>query len=138
MYLSLRTENVDEEDCETGRTAFVIYMLRQDLIRCKQLLMRGANVNYRNLQNGLTPLHIAINASMSSRVIRFLIKNGANPHFEDLNGLDCCDKVAKMSRYQEFRVFRHQDCRKDQSLRIEFCQNTQSNNSHKYCEVHSL
>ena len=80
--------------------------------------MRGANVNHRNRKNGLTPLHIAIDKDMSSRIIRFLIKNGADPHYEDENGIDCCDKVSQKNRYLEFRVFRQQDCIKDQSLRI--------------------
>jgi len=34
MYLSLRVDNIDEPD-ETGKNTFVIYMLRQDTVRCK-------------------------------------------------------------------------------------------------------
>ena len=64
------------------------------MFRAQQLLMRGANVNFNN-KNGLTPLHIAVEHNVSSEVIDWLLQAGANPHIEDANGLDVCDKVCK-------------------------------------------
>jgi len=55
--------------------------------------MRGADINHCNKITGLTPLHMAIEARINSKVIKFLLVNGANPHIEDYNGLDCCDKA---------------------------------------------
>jgi hypothetical protein len=60
MYLSLRANDVDQEDPRTGRNVFSIYLTKKDLPRMKQLIMRGASVNYANKVTGLTPLHIAI------------------------------------------------------------------------------
>jgi hypothetical protein len=58
MYLSLRTKNVDLED-RKGLNIFSMYLLKEDKLRCMQLLMRDANVNHVN-KIGLTPLHVAI------------------------------------------------------------------------------
>lgn len=61
MYLSLRSTTVDLEDEKTGDNVFSIYLKRKppDLQRMKQLLMRGANVNFCGIRR-LTPLHQAI------------------------------------------------------------------------------
>lgn len=95
MYLSLRTKRIDQEDQE-GANVFVMYLLNQDILRCKQLIMRGADVNYSN-RDGLTPLHFAIENAVSrgitDRTVKFLLKAGANPHIEDINGEDCSDKA---------------------------------------------
>jgi ankyrin repeat protein len=93
MYLSLRTADVDVEDEATGQNVFSIYLMNKDLNRMKQLLMRGAEINYVNKKNGLTPLHFAIENNMNSKIVNFLLKQGANPHIEDFNGQDCCDKA---------------------------------------------
>ena len=57
MYLSLRTDDVNLEDSLTGLNVLTIYLLKPDLTRCQQLLMRGANVNYTTKREGLTSLH---------------------------------------------------------------------------------
>jgi len=93
MYLSLRTNDVDMEDKATGQNVFSIYLMKKDIGRMKQLLMRGADVNYVNCITGLTPLHQAIDAKLNSKIVNFLIKAGANLHIEDYKGLDCCDKA---------------------------------------------
>jgi ankyrin repeat protein len=61
------------------------------MARCKQLLKRGSKINYINTKNK-TPLHIAIEKQLPSKMIQFLLSFGANPHIEDGNKLDCCDK----------------------------------------------
>ena len=61
--------------------------------------MRGANINYVSKINGYTPLHFAIEANLSSKMINFLLKRGALLHIEDKNGIDCCDKAKKNKRY---------------------------------------
>lgn len=82
--------------------------------------MRGADVNYCSETSGMTPLHLAIENQLSSKIVRFLLKTGANPHQEDKEGRDCCDKVSGTDRYQEFRVFRKKECIDDPKLRVTF------------------
>lgn len=60
MYLSMRVSNVDIVDTETGRNVFFHYMMKQDIERMQQLIMRGADINFVNEVNGYTPLHRAI------------------------------------------------------------------------------
>ena len=60
--------------------------------------MRGSNVNHIN-RNGLTPLQIAIEHNVPRHLIEWLLDAGANPHIEDKNGLDCCDKVYQSGKY---------------------------------------
>lgn len=84
----------------------------------KQLLMRGADVNYVNKITGLTPLHQAIDAKLNSKIVNFLIKAGGNPHMEDFNGQDCCDKAQDIERYSKLRALTSRECENDQSLRI--------------------
>ena len=55
--------------------------------------MRGANINHVNNITGFTPLHTAIKANLESKVLKFLFSIGANPHIENYEGLDCCDKA---------------------------------------------
>lgn len=98
MYLSLRINNVNVEDWETGYTVLVLYILKENLFRTQQLIMRGANVNHHN-RKGFTPLHIAIERNVSRNVIEWLLDAGADPHIEDIKGLDCCDKVHKSGQY---------------------------------------
>ena len=100
MYLSLRSTTVDLEDEKSGDNVFSLYLKRPppDLQRMKQLLMRGANVNFCGIKK-LTPLHLAIDNQAPTKVIKFLLKQGANPHIEDTNGLDCCDKAQKIEMY---------------------------------------
>lgn len=91
MYLTLRSHNIDEEG-EDGFNVFLIYLEKGDLTICKQLLKRGANINYKN-KDSLTPLHIALKKSWPEKIIRFLLDFGANAHMEDRDGIDCCEKA---------------------------------------------
>ena len=78
----------------------------------KQLLMRGANINFVNPKNGWTPLHTAIEYNLSSKIIKFLISRGADIHALDFNGKDCCDKIAeKYKRYCHIQYFKDNSCR---------------------------
>jgi hypothetical protein len=38
-------------------------------------------------------------------MIKFLLNHGANPHIEDKEGLDCCDKGRMIRRYDKIKVF---------------------------------
>ena len=51
---------MDIVDTETGRNVFFHYMVKQDIERMQQLIMRGADINFVNEVNGYTPLHRAI------------------------------------------------------------------------------
>ena len=48
---------------------------------------------------------MAIENDMSIKMITFLIKLGANPHIEDRNGKDCCDKVKDKKEYKGIKIF---------------------------------
>ena len=61
--------------------------------------MRGADINFVNLNNGFTPLHRAIVNNLDLKIIRFLIKSGAYLHSEDHYGIDCCDKANLKEKY---------------------------------------
>lgn len=93
MYLSLRTDDVNQEDSYTGLNILSMYILKEDYIRCQQLLMRGANVNYATKAHGKTALHHVIERGMSLDVVRWLLKAGADPHIEDSDGFDSCDRA---------------------------------------------
>ena len=97
---------VDLEDEKSGDNVFSIYLKRKppDLQRMKQLLMRGANANFCGIKK-LTPLQQAIDNKVPTKVIKFLLKQGANPHIEDPNGLDCCDKAQKIEMYKQIKIF---------------------------------
>lgn len=71
----------------------------------KVILTRGANINYVNKKEGKTPLHIAIEQRLSPEIIKFLLKNGANPHIEDLNGVTCQEKVKEYPPYSSIKEF---------------------------------
>ena len=66
MYLSLRTRDVDSIDKNSGQTVFSIYLMKSDIHRMKQLLKRGAEIDYftnytiNSEVKLLTPLHAAI------------------------------------------------------------------------------
>ena len=89
MYLALRCQNIDLED-KQGYTALTMYVLKEDIARCKQMIMRGSKINYVN-KFGKTALYIAIEHNISEEMILFLIDAGAQIHVEDQNGKDCCD-----------------------------------------------
>ena len=94
MYLTLRSPNVDEED-DDGKNVFFIYLEKQDLPRCKQLLKRGSNINFRN-KDHKTTLHLAIEKKLPEKIIRFLIDFGANPHIEDFDKKDACELAGNL------------------------------------------
>ena len=94
-----------------------MYMKRREIYRCKQLLMRGADINYISSKKGITPLHYAIENKLDDRMINFLIHSGANPHIEDHNGKDCCDKVQKLKLYKNIAVFWNDECYENPQLR---------------------
>ena len=49
----------------------------------KELLSKGADINYINPFTSFTPLHLAIENKMDISIIQFLLSNDANPHIED-------------------------------------------------------
>ena len=77
-------------------------MLRSDIPRMNQILMRGADINYAN-SKGHTPLHIAIANKMPASMIKLLLKSGADPHMCDLEGFDVCDKVEGIEEYMKIK-----------------------------------
>lgn len=84
----------------------------------KQLLMRNADVNYQSSKNGNTALHIAIEKLLPLKYVKFLLKNGANPHIEDHTGKDCCDKAKGIQLYSQVEALNCFECHNDPSLRI--------------------
>ena len=117
MYLSLRVKQIDQVNEQNGKQVFIIYLLREDKKRMKQLLMRGADVNYVNQKTGWTPLHFAIQNKLSSKTIKFLINEGAYIHQMDFNGKDCCDKASMNKRYDKIKFFKENSCKENPYLR---------------------
>ena len=117
LYLCLRVNDVDIED-DTGKNVFLIYMIRQDLERMSSILTRGANINYVSQVSNLTPLHYAIEHRMRPSMIKFLLKNNANPHIVDEFGQDCCDKASKVGAYNKFSLLCQNSCKENPHLRI--------------------
>lgn len=116
MYLTLRTTEVDQTD-KSGKNVFVMYLMKEDLIRCKQLIMRGADVNFQN-DDGKTPLHFAIENQLPDSIIKFLLKAGANPHIMNKHDQDCCDIVQRQELYPRQLIFYSGECKKNPDLRI--------------------
>ena len=79
--------------------------------------MRGANINFVFPFNGYTPLHWAIQEGVSSKIVKFLIKNDAYPHVVDNNGQDCCEKSLLNERYHDVSELVNQYGKYDKSLR---------------------
>lgn len=85
--------------------------------------MRGANVNYTTKKEGKTALHYVIERGMPNELVKWLIKAGANPHIEDHEGLDSCDRAKQMNLYQNVKVLWNNDCIKKPELRKKFIPN---------------
>lgn len=66
-------------------------MLKEDFKLGKELLEYGSEMDYVN-KLGMSCLHLCVEFK-KVKSIKFLLDRGANPHVEDLNGEDVCDKV---------------------------------------------
>ena len=53
----------------------------------KFLALKGANVNYRNPQNGKTALHYGVEKEFDPALLKWLVKHGALPDIEDRDGV---------------------------------------------------
>lgn len=53
-------------------------------------------------------------------MIKFLLNHGANPHIEDKEGLDCCDKGRMIRRYDKIKVFQRDECKINKELRQKY------------------
>ncbi|MFS8160005.1 MAG: ankyrin repeat domain-containing protein [Candidatus Roizmanbacteria bacterium] len=82
-YLTVRAKDINVED-DNGNTLLSIF-LEKNLMSClRKVLGRGADINYCN-KDGKTVLHEAVEKGYSTKVIRFLLRKGANPHIMDKN-----------------------------------------------------
>ena len=118
MYLSLRCNQDKFEDMNRD-TIFMQYMRKKDYTRLTMLLRRGSNINHQN-SDYKTFLHYAIENQMESQMIKFLLNNGANPHIEDKDGLDCCDRGRLIRRYSKIHMFHNNLCQITPSLRKKY------------------
>lgn len=101
MYLSLRwSQHIDMADTKTGFNVFCIYMLRKDVLMMHKLMQRGSMINYLNRKNGFTHLRQAIEMDLPKKIIKWLIKQGANPHIMDYHGRDSCDAASSKKIYK--------------------------------------
>jgi len=54
---------------------------------------------------------------MDLQMIKFLLNHGADPHIEDEEGLDCCDKGRLYKRYNKINIFHDNKCKINKELR---------------------
>ena len=54
---------------------------------------------------------------MDLQMIKFLLSHGANPHIEDEDGLDCCDKGRLNKRYNKIKISHDDGCKINKELR---------------------
>ena len=46
----------------------------------------------------------AIQHKLPSKIIKFLLKNGANPHIKAADGFDACDIAKNIERYRDIKI----------------------------------
>lgn len=85
--------------------------------------MRGANVNYINKKDGRTALHIVIERRSPVELIKWLLRAGADPHIEDAEGFDCCDRAKQLDMYQNVNKLWKNECVMKPHLRKRFIAN---------------
>jgi hypothetical protein len=71
-------------DAESGNTSLGLAALEGNLTSIKELIRKGANVNYTN-DSGKTVLMLSAERG-DSDAVDLLLKNGADPDIQDLNG----------------------------------------------------
>ena len=64
-----------------------------------------------------------IDHRMPVDLVKWLLKAGADPHIEDQEGRDCCDKAKEYNIYNEVKVFWKDACIKKPQLRTKFNKN---------------
>jgi len=69
-------------------------VVKNDKRRIKQLLLLGADINSQNV-NKMTALHAAILITKNINIIKFLLKNGANPNING-NGISMINSLMKI------------------------------------------
>ena len=79
--------------------------------------MRGANINYAS-SKGFTALHVAIENKLPEKIIKFLIKYGADPHIENKDGKDACEMGHKL--YPNITVFTTMECKTNKGIRTSY------------------
>lgn len=82
--------------------------------------MRGANINYANKKDGKTALHIVIERNSPVELVRWLLRAGADPHIEDAEAFDCCDKAQQLDIYHYVNKLWKNDCVTKPHLRKKF------------------
>jgi len=82
-------EMINEDLCTAAQ--------KHDIARAKVYISMGADVNYATFQ-GLTPLMFAINGN-DMEMIKFLLKNGADPHKEIRPFTGGCITAITFARY---------------------------------------
>jgi ankyrin repeat protein len=65
-YLTLRTKDLNEEDTNS-LTILVQYLYKKDFKMSAKLIVRGANVDYVNI-NGNTALHLCVENNLTEAV----------------------------------------------------------------------
>ena len=83
----------------------------------KQILMSGANINYAS-NKGFTALHFAIQNELPEKIIKFLIKYGADPHIENRDGKDACELGHML--YPYITLFSSMECKINKGLRTTY------------------
>lgn len=80
--------------------------------------MRGADINYLNKKTGMTHLRLAIEEELPAKIVKWLLKSGANPHILDYDDRDCCDAASGKEIYKNIVALQTGECKLNKELRI--------------------
>ena len=68
-------------------------------------------------------MHIVIERRLPVELIKWLLRAGADPHIEDAEGYDCCDRAKQLDMYQNVNKLWKNECVMKPHLRKKFFAN---------------
>lgn len=88
-----------------GYTALMLASLNGNDATVKNLLEKGANINFKEASHGWTPLSFAI-ANGKAETVRLLLDNGANAHIRDSQGRNALDQAKLTGSAEIIHLFK--------------------------------
>jgi ankyrin repeat protein len=87
-----------------GMTALHLAIFSGDTKSAKKIIDRGANINLKTKEQGLTPLLLAIRRD-NAEIVKYLIAHQANDTITDLQGRDAKDYVLKKGNEEMIQLY---------------------------------